>query len=212
MPPALSADDLLKPSPQVRNLLKSSCHSTLIRLGDLSRWRETELQTKERNWGPARFYYDLATAVDPTSGVSYNQLAVIAGADEDHLRTMYYLYRALTVEHPFRNARANLSMEFEKILKSHEEGRLLATDVTGNGMTGLRGWLLIYHAKCLVQEEFQKREALEDEIFSQLTVDLKHQMPESTLNKYVLMNIAADYVAQKQMTGQSGILWHPGQD
>ena len=173
----------------MKELLKSSCHSTLIRLGDLSRWRETGLQTKERNWGPARRYYGLATFVDPISGVSYNQLAVIAGAEEDHLRTMYCLYRALAAEHLFQKAGVNLLKEFEKVLKSHKEGRLLNTDVASNEMTGLRGWLLVYHAKCFAKEEFLERRALEDEIFSQLTVELKQRMPESTLNKYVLMKL-----------------------
>ena len=89
----------------LRTRILQSCHATLIRLGDLSRYRETELVAKDRNWGPAIGYYDLAMVIYPASGASHNQLAVIALADGNHLRATYHLYRALSAHEPHPSAR-----------------------------------------------------------------------------------------------------------
>jgi hypothetical protein len=67
----LSGQSPIKPSNDLRRLILQSCHATLIRLGDLSRYRESELVSKDRNWGPAIGYYDLASVINPASGGNY---------------------------------------------------------------------------------------------------------------------------------------------
>ena len=88
----------------LRNTVFQSCHQTLIHLGDLSRYRETELvdKDKERNWGPAKGYYDLAAEIYPDSGGAHNQLAVISREDGDHFRSVYTSTARLRASCPIR--------------------------------------------------------------------------------------------------------------
>lgn len=198
----MSADAPIPANPRLQTLLVQSCHATLIRLGDLSRYRETELQLKERNWGPAKGYYDLATAVDPTSGAAYNQLAVIARNDGDHLRAVYYLYRALAAEHPHPLARDNLEKEFKKILNRDTEKTLIPVQDAGRPGSGLPAWFVAFHANCAKGIDSKRRREQEREFLSQLAVDLKERPLDSTLTKFVLINIAAEHLARQRNDGR----------
>ncbi|MCJ1382893.1 hypothetical protein MMC17_006006 [Xylographa soralifera] len=189
----------------VRQQILSSCHQSLIRLGDLSRYRETELATKERNWGPAIGYYDLAGAIRPSSGASHNQLAVIALADGNHLRSTYHLYRALAVEEPHPTAKGNLEIGFKKIIVAHEKGELMNHDAQkdhSNAMKALLGWFMLLHAQCYKGLDFIGHEELENEVVSQLAIELKERSLEGILQKIVLVNIAAEYFASVRLQSQ----------
>jgi hypothetical protein len=199
--PALSAEPQVPADIALHQLIIQSCHSTLIRLGDLSRYRETELQTKERNWGPAKGYYDLAAAIDPASGASFNQLAVIALADGNHLRAVYFLHRALTVAKPFPTAQANLDLEFKKILDLQKRQKLITPENAGKPGSGLSAWFVAFHANCHIGVEFKGQGELESEILGQLAVELKERPLESTLSKFSLVNIAAEFLASRRAAG-----------
>ena len=181
-------------------------------MGDLSRYRETELVTKERNWGPAIGYYDLAGTIRPSSGASHNQLAVIALADGNHLRATYHLYRALAVEEPHPTAKGNLEIEFKKILVAWEKGELISNglqkDTQGPGKA-LLGWFMRLHARCYKGIDFPEHDELENEVLSQLAIDLKERSLEGTLNKFTLINIAAEYFAGVRLQGKL-TSWLPG--
>ena len=195
-------------SAETRQDILASCHRSLIRLGDLSRYRETELVTKDRNWGPAIGYYDLAGAIRPSSGTSHNQLAVIALADGDHLRSTYHLYRALAVKEPHPTAKNNLEVEFKKVITAWEKhGELVhqkwQQDLS-HSQTKLLGWFLLLHAQCYKGTEFKGHYELENEVFSQLVIDLKERSLEGTLDKLVLVNIGAEMFAGLRSEGQPG--------
>ncbi|KAI9818492.1 MAG: hypothetical protein M1827_000551 [Pycnora praestabilis] len=182
----------------IDHLVLLSCHQTLVRLGDLSRYRESEIMTKDRNWGPAIGYYDLAGAINPASGASHNQLAVIALADNNHLRATYHLYRALAIEEPHPNAKANLEVEFKKILAAWTKGSTTANvqGQSGNGPgNALLAWFMRLHARCYKGHDFVEHDELESEVLSHLAVDLKERSMEGTLHKFTLINIAAEYFA-----------------
>ena len=182
----------------LRNAVLRSCHQALVRLGDLSRYRETELVTKEHNWGPATGYYDLAGTILPTSGISHNQLAVIARTDSNHLRATYYLYRALAVEEPHPGAKGNLEIELKKIHTAWGKGESIAISLQRDGQgpgKALVGWFMRLHALCYTGIDFVEHDELENEVLSQLAIDLKERSLEGTLNKFVLINIAAEYFA-----------------
>lgn len=175
-----------------------SCHQSLVRLGDLSRYRETELVTKARNWSPAVGYYDLAATLRPSSGASHNQMAVIALADGSHFRATYHLYRALAVDEPHPTAEGNLKLEFRKILAASERGEL-NKDGVRQEMQGLSpalvGWFMLLHARCYKGVEFTEHDELENEVLSQLAIDLKERSLDSALHKIILINSAAEYFA-----------------
>lgn len=200
-------------NPQLRQSVLVSCHQTLVRLGDLSRYRETELTTKDRNWGPATGYYELACAILPSSGASHNQLAVIALTDGNHLRATYHLYRALAVEDPLPTAKGNLEIEFKKILAAWSKGELIVNrpcpskskkgaaaegDVGGKALIA---WFVRLHAKCYRGQGFAEHDELESEVLNQLAVDLKERSLDATLHKFILINVAAEYSAGVRVQG-----------
>ena len=202
---ALSADEPNQVSGTLAHFILLSCHRTLVHLGDLSRWRETQSVTKDRNWGPAIGYYNLAGLIYPTSGASHNQLAVIALVDVNHLSATYHLYRALAVEEPHPSAKGNLEIEFKKIEEAWSKGELIKSDPVRNGQEAgkaLVGWFMRLHARCYKGLDFQEHEELESEVLSQLVVDLKERSFESTLSKLIMVNIAAEFFAGVRLQGK----------
>ena len=169
----------------------------------MSRYRETELAvTGNRNWGPATGYYDLATAINPASGASHNQLAVIALSDGSHLRATYHLYRALSVDDAHPAAKGNLEIEFKKILTARNKGNPNINGTSQEG-TDLVGLFTRFHAHCYKGLDFTEHEELENETLCQLALDLKERsVPESTLHKFVMINIAAQHFAGVRVQGK----------
>jgi hypothetical protein len=188
----LSAQPPVEASDALRACVLQSCHSTLIRLGDLSRYRETELVSKDRNWGPAIGYYDLAIAIYPASGASHNQLAVIALADGNHLRATYHLYRALAAQEPHPSAKGNLEIEFRKVRHAWRKRELIRPEDAGIPGRALAPWFVYLHAQCYKGNDFPEHDELESEVLNQLAVDLKERSLEGTLQKFCLINIAAE--------------------
>lgn len=189
----------------MRRAITRSCHSSLVRLGDLSRYRETELKKKDRKWGPAIGYYDLATALNPDSGASHNQLAAIAIADKNHIRIVYHLHRALTVEEPFPTAKANLDSEFKKILETWRNKELADAEDQGEPGKALSVWFVYLHARCYKGVELGEHDELENEFLRHLTVELKERPLDNLLQKVCLINIAAEYLAGGRAQGLSAI-------
>ena len=165
-----------------------------------------QLVTKDRNWGPAVGYYDLARAIYPASGASHNQLAVIALADLNHLRATYHLYRALTAEEPHPSAKGNLEIEYKKIEDAWRKGELLhndpGRDIQAPGKA-LVGWFMRLHARCYRGVDFLEQDELESEVLGQLAVDLKERSLDAMLNKFVLINVAAEYFAVMRLAGEN---------
>ncbi|CBF86507.1 uncharacterized protein ANIA_02271 [Aspergillus nidulans FGSC A4] len=188
----LSAAPPIQTSESLRKSILRSCHATLVRLGDLSRYRETELVSKERNWGPAIGYYDLASVIYPASGASHNQLAVIALADANHLKATYHLYRALSAQEPHPTARGNLEIEFRKVLSLWAKGELIRRDDAGTPGRSLAPLFVYLHAQCYRGVDFPEHDELESEVLNQLAVDLKERSLEGILQKFCLINIAAE--------------------
>jgi hypothetical protein len=178
----------------------------LIHLGDLSRYRETELKHQERNWGPAVGYYNLAIRILPKSGVAHNQQAVVALADGNHLRAIYHLYRSLCAELPHPSARGNLELEFKKIIAAWDRGEPLVKKELKDG-TGanraLTSWFVRLHSKCYKGVDFPQHEELENEVISQLACELKEGHNEGRLQTIVLINVAAQYWATRRLHGKS---------
>lgn len=199
----LSAEPPATLTPDLRQRILMSCHATLIRLGDLSRYRETELVSKDRNWGPAIGYYDLASVIYPASGASHNQLAVIALADGSHFRATYHLYRALSAQDPHPSAKGNLEIEFRKIMTAWAKRELIRKEDAGIPGRALTPWFVYLHAQCYKGNDFPEHEELESEVMSQLAVDIRERSLEGTLQKFCLVNIAAEDVARAQSTEET---------
>jgi hypothetical protein len=178
-----------------------SCYETLVRLGDLSRYRETETVEKNRNWGPAKGYYDLAAEIYPSSGIAHNQLAILAREEGDLLRSTYHQYRSLACEEPHPRAQSNLALEFKKIAAAWNKGEPMNPPKSqdGNNTRALVTWFVRLHSMCFKGEEFAQREDMEIEVLSQLTNELKERPLDSILQKIILINLAAEYFAGVQL-------------
>lgn len=191
--PAILADELHKKQ------IVRSCYLSLVQLGDLSRYRETELQTKERDWGPAKGYYQLAITLDPHSGVAYNQLAVIALTGQDHLRAVYYLYRAIMVRNSAPQAPANLELEFRKIRTRASNGKpISSTDVEEDN--SLSDHFIVFHSRC-AEKGFVSSDDEQNEIFRRLADDLREKPLDTRIRKFCLINIAAEDATARKVRG-----------
>lgn len=182
-----------------------SCHQSLIQLGDLSRYREKELVEKDRNWGPAIGYYGLAAEIYPDSGQSHNQQAVIAREDANHFRSTYHLYRSLASKEPHPQAKRNLEIEFKKIISAWQKGELINNHQSPDGSTtgrALIAWFIRLHSKCYKGQEFAQHDELENEVLTQLVIELKERPLDGVLQKIILINLAAEYFSTVQMRGQ----------
>ena len=187
----------------VRRLVLLSCYHTLIRLGDLSRYRETELARKARDWGPAIGYYDLANAILPSSGVAHNQLAVVASVEANHLRATYHFYRSLVVDEPHPLGRKNLAAEFKKIVEAWNGGQLVPKGAAraGDSTKVLSAWFVLLHARGY-DGQLSSGQELEREVLSQLGLELRKGMSDRALSRLVLTNVAAEFFARERVTGE----------
>lgn len=204
----LSAQESAPATGDLQHSLLLSCHQNLIRLGDLSRWREMQLETRSRNWGPAIGYYDLAKKIYPRSGASHNQLAVISLQDMDHLGAVYHLHLAIAVQEPHPNANDNLEIEFKKIEHIWSNSGLFVHENTGAGEGDVNAFVtpfLRLHAACYKGEESQERRELEDRTLNQLDYIPKGRVMHGFLSKMVLINVAAEHVAVYRLKSRSSI-------
>ncbi|KAL8869013.1 MAG: hypothetical protein Q9174_004590 [Haloplaca sp. 1 TL-2023] len=185
--------------PKLHNDILMSCHRTLIHLGDLSRYRTSELDTKkEKDWGPAIGYYDLAIAIYPSSGVSYNQLAIISKAQGDRTRTLYNLYRALSAYEPPATAFNNLDLELKKIRegKTPQTGKGFDDGLESSQSANLQRWFPLLHACYFDSDASGDYETLEGKMLSCLVAGLRERSLKTTaVNRLAVSNIAADFAA-----------------
>ena len=206
---ALSATDPIQPSEELRQALLYSVHRTLIQLGDLSRYRETELATKDFNWGPAIGYYSLARRIHPGSGTSHNQLAVIARVNGDHLAALYHQYCALTTTVPHDGARGNLEVEVVRVeeeckrKKGGEAER--SAGKQANEESQLVDDFLRLHALCYRGSDSAEHAELEGRVCTHLAEGVQQgaaAAQQDRAHKIVLSGIAAEYIAGVRLRGK----------
>jgi hypothetical protein len=193
------------PSHHVRELLLNSCYLSLIHLGDLSRYRETECSNEPPKWGPALGYYNLAVEICPESGFAHNQLAVIALADSSHMRAVYHLYRSISVMQPHPLGQKNLEIEFKKISTAFDKGELIPKHHLHSSKAPKRtliAWYLRLHSQYYIGLDFGGRRELEDEVLGQLAREIKDESSTDTLlPRLSTINLAAGWLAAQKLQG-----------
>ena len=185
-------------SPELRQKVLTSCHNTLIYLGDLSRYRASEKLDNTPDFGPAIGYYGLACTLRPFSGMGHHQQAVIALEQRNHLRAIYHLYRAMVVEDPHPNAANNLRLEFDKTNAAWDRGELIQRGAPNDPESSKRtlvGWFVRLHSMCFKGEPFRGYDELELEVLGQLGVVVKQRELDSTLIRMVMINLSAQHSA-----------------
>jgi hypothetical protein len=176
---------------QLEDIVRESCHKTLIYLGDLARYR-TLLRSKDRKWEGALAYYLLANELIPESGYGHHQCGVIYVETEDHLQVVYHLYRSLACARPHPNAMGNLGREFRDLQKRK--------NITTKH--ALLTWFVKLHAFYSRGKEFTERKELESEVNHRLGLAMKTGTgygSDMDLLKMVLINITAYVSAQNKI-------------
>lgn len=170
--------------------LEKSFHSTLLHLGDISRWR-AKAQSKSGALSTAVLYYELAHDLDPTSGLAHHQLGILE--DSKHLQIVYHLYRAAAIESPHPNALVNLEQEFRKLSDPSQPPRTFPPDQN----SAFAYWFSKLHAYLYKGEDYPQE--LEEEVFHRLETALQQPDALRMVLKMVLTNIAAYYIANARI-------------
>lgn len=192
----LTADARVRVTPELEEMIEASCHESLLRLGDLSRYRN-QVRAKDRSWEPAMGYYALANDLCPDKGGAHNQMATIALSEGDHLGAVYHLLRAIIIKEDHPCARANLGTEFKKIVRKQRRSQ----DKTDSLQT-LIGWFVLLQARFHEGQEFSTRQELEKEVLSRLALLLRDQSFGDDFEKIVIVSIAAHALAAERVHGE----------
>ncbi|KAG8161528.1 hypothetical protein KVR01_008515 [Diaporthe batatas] len=167
-----------------------SFHSTLLRLGDISRWRH-KARPKPGGTKMALLYYALAHDLKPTSGDAHHQMGMMYTEEHNHLLVVYHLYRSLAIEFPHANSTRNLEVEFKHILNSSTPTRRTGTPDPNESFSN---WFVRLHAHFAKGETFSQQSELEQTVLHRLEEMLKKPDTLPLVLKMVLINIAAYYV------------------
>lgn len=196
----MTTEDKISPVPsELHTMVLTSCHSTLIRLGDLARYR-TQARRKSSGYEIALTYYSLAQHLKPHSGFASHQMGIINLDQGHHLDVVYHFYRAWVVESPHPNARPNLESEF----KSLNLPQTAATKPRHNSSApqdAFTMWFVRLHALFYKGEVFQQQSELEGEVMHRLEMAARSATSPNTLLKMTLVNISAHHIASLKYNG-----------
>lgn len=184
---------------------RASAHRSLIFLGDLQRYRASEELEKTPNYGGAIGYYHLAAVIVPSSGLGHHQQAVVALDNRNHLRAIYHLYRSIAVPEPHPHALGNLGKEFEKTNAAWDRGELIQKGPPNDpdaSKRALVGWFIRLHSMCYKGEPFRGHDELEREVLSQLSNVIRQRPLDETLQRMILTNMGAQWVAGEKFQGR----------
>lgn len=134
----------------------------------------------------------------PGSGISYNQLAIVALADNDLFRAVYWLYRALSTEEPHPQADANLRRAFAKVSQAEHDGRLQ------DGCSGLTSSYLRAISRAHAKRLPSDLKILESQAVETLKHELVKEEPSTSLRKIFLIIFATTQDAQEHFTKAQG--------
>ncbi|KAI3337171.1 hypothetical protein HD806DRAFT_518109 [Xylariaceae sp. AK1471] len=181
------AEDLCPPAP-LRALVLKSCQSTLVRLGDLARYRcQSSDKVTKATFDKASDYYGLANSLDPDDGSAHHQLAVLHQIPEQHFEIVYHFHRAIAVSKPHELALRNLEREF----KSPDSSSQARKGTVKNRSEAMVTWFVRLHAFFFHGKQFSQQSELEEEVLHRVELALKSEGSETLLLKMILVNMAA---------------------
>jgi protein SMG7 len=183
---------------QVKLLM--SCHSTLIRLGDLARYR-IQARHKKSGYDTALTYYGLANNLVPHSGYGFHQMAIVNSDEGNHLDVVYHFYRALAVKEPHPMAQQNLEAKFKGLQSS--KGPQSSNTSSSRGKKGqpsdedhLITWFVRLHALFYRGDIFSSQHnEMETEAVHRIEWSVTESGQLQNLLKMSLVNMAAYTVA-----------------
>lgn len=196
----MESGDKISPVPaELSVIVLKSCHSTLLRLGDLSRYR-TQARHKNPGYETALTHYNLAHHLKPESGFAHHQMGIVHLDQGNHLDVVYHFYRSWAVDSPHPNARSNLESEFKSLqLPNSSKSR----PNTSASQDAFSMWFVRLQALFYKGEPFPQQSELEGEVMHRLEMACRNEKSVNTLLKMVLVNIAAHNIASANCAGTS---------
>ncbi|EEY20772.1 conserved hypothetical protein [Verticillium alfalfae VaMs.102] len=182
----------------IRLMALHSCYMTLIRLGDLVRYRLQVRHNKKPSNYLALTYYELAHDLKPTVGHAHHQMAIIYLDEKRDFDIVYHFFRSLAIEEPHPRATNNLELQFKATLSSVKSGM----PKQSGPYDPLMMWFLRLHAYCYRGEPFPQQRELEAEVIHRLDAAIRDPDASAMLLKMVLINMAAYYVATQSVKGR----------
>ncbi|KAI2642694.1 hypothetical protein GGS21DRAFT_537125 [Xylaria nigripes] len=187
--PIKTTTEVDSPPAPLRTMVLKSCRMTLIRMGDLARYRcQASANFSETIFNTALDYYGLANSLDPDDGSAHHQLAVLHQLPGQHFNIVYHFHRAIAISKPHELALRNLEQEFKSPESSSQPRKGPAKDQSQAMVT----WFVRLHAFFFHGKHFSQQTELETEILHRIELALKKEGSDnSLLLKMILVNIAA---------------------
>ncbi|TGJ80684.1 hypothetical protein E0Z10_g8086 [Xylaria hypoxylon] len=183
-----ATEDAPPPAP-LRALVLKSCQMTLVRLGDLVRYR-CQLSDKfsKAIFDTASDYYGLANNLDPEDGSAHHQLAVLHQIPGQHFDIVYRFHRAIVISRPHELALKNLEREF----KSPESSSQARKGPVNDQSQAMVTWFVRLHAFYFHGKKFSQQGELEEEVLHRVELAFKSEgFDDTLLLKMILVNMAA---------------------
>ncbi|CAJ2506349.1 Uu.00g004790.m01.CDS01 [Anthostomella pinea] len=190
--PTQAMSDNVQPPATLRAMILKSCQTTLVRLGDLARYRcQISDKLSKATFDKALDYYGLANIIDAEDGSAHHQMAVLYQVQGQHLDIVYHFYRAIAIAKPHELGLGNVEREFKGLENSASSRRGPVKDPSEAMIT----WFVRLHAFYFQGKQFSQQSELEEEVLHRVEIAMKSEGNEATLRKMILINIAAYDVA-----------------
>ncbi|ORY69927.1 uncharacterized protein BCR38DRAFT_481086 [Pseudomassariella vexata] len=190
-----TGQDVAPPSP-LRIAILSACYMTLVRLGDLARYRcQAADKPSKNNFNIALTYYSLANTLDPDDGSSHHQMGVLYQLQQHPLEIIYYFHRSISIAKPYKLGPSNLESGFKRLENPSNTKRGAAKDPSET----MTAWFLSLHAHYYLGEPFAAQAELEEEVLHRLDMSVKVEGNGEVLLKMLLINIAAYDIASDKV-------------
>ncbi|RCI09909.1 hypothetical protein L249_8481 [Ophiocordyceps polyrhachis-furcata BCC 54312] len=193
----IDAEDTISPVPgSLSSLVLESCHSTLLHLGDLCRYR-SQAKNKSSSVDFALTYFSLARHLMPHSGFAFHQMGILNAAQGNHLDAVYHFYRAWAVEVPHPNVKANLEAKFNSLRAPNAIRPRVNPSAPAEAFSI---WFVKLHAYFYAGEAFSQQRELEEEVMHRMEMACRDGRSGDTLLKMALVNMSAHAIASSAST------------
>ncbi|KAH7329212.1 hypothetical protein B0I35DRAFT_39090 [Stachybotrys elegans] len=186
----LPTQDSITPPTALHAKVLNSCHATLLRLGDLARYR-VQARHKKSGYETALTFYGLAHDLIPDSGYAFHQMSIVSMDEGNNLDMFYHLYRSWAAIEPHPHAKSNIETRFKTLgsqSSSRNHGRSSSEDV-------FVMWFVKLHALFYKGEVFSQHKELEGEVMHRLEKTARTPNSSNILLKMILFNMSAYHIA-----------------
>ena len=178
----------------------------MVRLGDLARYRGSELADHRKHaknaWSHAVGYYDLALEILPDIGEPLHQRGIVAQMNHDFHQTVYYFLRSRCTKFAHPAAEQNLRRAYVKALAVLGNNQHVSPNVASLDVQRLLDWHLKLIIKSSDGKAYKEHDELENEVVHRLAKEVTAGSSDTTCHRIILINMAAADMAKDHFTSQ----------